>query len=61
MFNLNIFENFNCNNFQFFLEKYLIFLIDYSFIERNHYIDSNYYLTSDATKGIEKFSDLSLP
>jgi len=31
------------------------------FLNRNVYIDSNYFLTSDSLRGIEKFTDISVP
>lgn len=41
--------------------KYISWLVDETFVQKNIYIDSNYFLTNDATKGIEKFSDLVVP
>lgn len=41
--------------------EYISWLVNETFVHRNLYIDSNYYLTNDATKGIEKFSDLIVP
>lgn len=50
------------NNFTFFYKlNYINFLIDESFLNRNLYIDSNYFLTNDSMRGIEKFSDITSP
>ena len=40
---------------------FTMFKINESFLNRNVYIDSNYFLTSDSLRGIEKFTDISLP
>jgi hypothetical protein len=40
---------------------YSIFKIVESFLNRNVYVDSNYFLTSDSLRGIEKFTDISVP
>lgn len=41
--------------------KYLIFQISESFKNRNLYVDSNYFLTSNTLFGLEKFSEVSVP
>jgi len=40
---------------------YSNFKIVESFVNRNLYVDSNYFLTSNSLFGIEKFSDVSVP
>jgi len=40
---------------------YSIFKINYSFLNKNVYIDSNYFLTSDNLRGLEKFTELTVP
>lgn len=40
---------------------YISWLVEETFVQKNVYIDSNYFLTNDATKGIERFSDLVIP
>jgi hypothetical protein len=50
------------NNYNLFFKiNYLNFLIDESFLNRNLYVDSNYFLTNDSMRGIEKFSDITSP
>lgn len=40
---------------------YLAYKLTESYLNRNVYTDSNYFLTSDSLRGIEKFTDLSVP
>jgi len=46
---------------QFKYLDYFNFKIDTSFSNKNLYVDSNFFLTSNALFGIEKFSDVSIP
>lgn len=41
--------------------EYTNWLVEETFRLRNVYIDSNFFLTNDATKGIERFTDLIVP
>lgn len=47
--------------FNFEIGNYLVWLVEESFVSRNTYIDSNYFLTNDSMKGIERFTDLAMP
>jgi hypothetical protein len=41
--------------------NFIAFNINESFKNRNLYVDSNYFLTNDSLKGIERFSDVTSP
>lgn len=56
-----IFYLYNFIKFYDFISVYIDFLSNDSFKNRNLYIDSNYFLTSNSLFGIEKFSDISVP
>lgn len=44
-----------------FVISYFKYQLNNSFKNKNLYIDSNYFLTSNTLFGIEKFSDVSMP